>query len=99
MKLKRALMLSAALLGAAPASGFAMCYIVYDAQSRIVYRNTITPVDLSGAIAQAVRTKFPGGQMVIVDDNGGCAPVDPGAPFDPFTGAAVERMAGYDARK
>lgn len=97
--MKRALMLSAVLLGGLPTYGSAMCYIVYDAQSRIVYRNTLTPVDLSGPITPALRAKFPGGQMVIMDDNTGCSPIDPSAPFDPFTGAATERMAGYDARK
>lgn len=97
--MKRALMLFAVLLGGIPASGSAMCYIVYDARSRIVYRNTITPVDLSGQIMAAMKQKFPGAQLVILDDMTGCTPVDPGAPFDPFTGAAAERMTGYDARK
>ena len=97
--MKRALMLSAVLLGGMPSYGAAMCYVVYDAQSRIIYRNTTTPVDLSGPISQAVKAKFPGGQMVIVDDNSGCSPIDPSAPFDPFTGAAAERMAGYEPRK
>jgi hypothetical protein len=97
--MKRALMLSAALLAGVPSYGAAMCYIVYDAQSRIIYRNTLTPVDLTGPISQAVRAKFPGAQMVIMDDMSGCTPIDPGAPFDPFTGAATERVAGYDARK
>ena len=97
--MKRALMFSAVLLGGMPTYGSAMCYIVYDAQSRIVYRNTLTPIDLSGPIAPALKQKFPGAQMVIMDDNTGCTPIDPTAPFDPFTGAAAERMAGYDARK
>ncbi len=97
--MKRALMLAAVLLGGMPAYGSAMCYIVYDAQSRIIYRNTTTPVDLSGPISQAVRAKFASAQMVIVDDNSGCSAIDPSAPFDPFTGAAAERMAGYEPRK
>jgi len=97
--MKRALMFLAVLLGGMPTYGSAMCYIVYDAQSRIVYRNTSTPIDLSGPITPALRAKFPGGQLVITDDMTGCTPIDPSAPFDPFTGAAVERMAGYDARK
>jgi len=97
--MKRALMFLAVLLGGMPMYASAMCYIVYDAQSRIVYRNTSTPIDLSGPITPALRAKFPGGQLVITDDMTGCTPIDPSAPFDPFTGAAVERMAGYDARK
>lgn len=97
--MKRALMLSAVLLGGMPTYGSAMCYIVYDAQSRIVYRNTTTPIDLSGPITPALRAKFPGSLLVIMDDMTGCTPVDPSAPFDPFTGAAVERMQGYEARK
>jgi len=97
--MKRALMLAAVLLGGMPTYGSAMCYIVYDAQTRIIYRNTTTPVDLSGPISQAVRAKFPGAQMIIMDDIIGCSPIDPGAPFDPFTGAATERMAGYEPRK
>ncbi len=97
--MKRALLLAAALLGGMPSYAAAMCYIVYDAQSRIIYRNTTTPIDLSGPITPALRAKFPGSQMVIMLDNTGCSPVDPGAPFDPFTGAAAERMAGYDAKK
>jgi hypothetical protein len=95
--MKRALMLSAALLAGIPSPGAAMCYIVYDAQSRIIYRNTLTPVDLTGPISKAVQTKFPGAQLVIMDDISGCTPIDPSAPFDPFTGAATERVAGYDA--
>jgi hypothetical protein len=97
--MKRALMLAAALLAGMPGHAAAMCYVVYDAQSRIIYRNTMTPVDLSGPVTQAVRAKFPGAQMVIMLDNSGCSPIDPSAPFDPFTGAATERMAGYDAKK
>ena len=97
--MKRVLMLSAVLLGAMPTYGAAMCYIVYDAQSRIVYRNTTTPIDLSGQITPALRAKFPGSLLVITDDMTGCSPIDPSAPFDPFTGAAVERMTGYEPRK
>jgi hypothetical protein len=97
--MKRALMLSAVLLGGMPTYGSAMCYVVYDAQSRIIYRNTTTPVDLSGPISQAVKAKFPGAQMIIMDDLSGCSPIDPSAPFDPFTGAAAERMAGYEPPK
>jgi len=97
--MKRALMLSAVLLGGMPTYGSAMCYIVYDAQSRIVYRAPYTPINLSGPITPALRAKFPGGHMVIADDTTGCTLIDPSAPFDPFTGAATERMAGYDARK
>jgi hypothetical protein len=87
------------LLAGLPVTGSAMCYVVYDTQSRIVYRNTTTPVDLSGQISQAIRSKFPGAQLVIMDDMTGCSPIDPSAPFDPFTGAAVERLAGYEPRK
>jgi hypothetical protein len=97
--MKRALMLAAVLLGGIPVAGSAMCYVVYDAQSRIIYRNTITPVDLSGTVTQAMRARFVGAQLVIMDDMTGCSPIDPGAPFDPFTGAAAERVAGSEPRK
>jgi hypothetical protein len=97
--MKRALMLAAVLLGGIPVAASAMCYVVYDVQSRIIYRNTITPVDLSGTVTQAMRARFAGAQLVIMDDMTGCSPIDPGAPFDPFTGAAAERMAGYEPRK
>jgi hypothetical protein len=97
--MKRALMLAALLLGGLPVAGSAMCYIVYDAQSRIIYRNTVTPVDLSRTVTQAMKARFAGAQLVIMDDMTGCSPIDPSAPFDPFTGAAAERMAGYEPRK
>jgi hypothetical protein len=69
----------------------AMCYVVYDAQSRIVYRGAQTPVDLSGTVTAAMRGKFPGGQLVISNDMRLCTPIEPTSPVDPFTGAAVER--------
>jgi hypothetical protein len=96
--MKRALLPLVLLLGL-PAYAGATCYTVYDAQNRIVFRAPYTPVDLTGPVASAVRAKFPGGHLVISDEDQRCTLIEPSAPVDPMTGAAVERVAGYDAKK
>jgi hypothetical protein len=96
--MKRAI-LPLLLLGGLPAYAGATCYTVYDPQNRIVFRAPYTPVDLSGPITAAVRAKFPGGHMVISDEDLRCTLIEPNAPFDPFTGAVSERMPGYEAKK
>ncbi len=96
--MKRVLLPLVLLMGL-PAYADAVCYTVYDAQNRIVFRAPYTPVDLSGPIAAAVKAVFPGGHMVISDEDARCTLIDPSAPFDPRTGAVTEAVAGYAQKK
>jgi hypothetical protein len=97
--MKRATLAMVLLIGSLPAPAAAMCYTVYDAQNRIIYRAPYTPVDLSQSVTSAMKAKFAGAQLVISDDDTRCTLIEPSAPFDPFTGAAAERLPGYDAKK
>ncbi|HEY2559715.1 MAG TPA: hypothetical protein VGI48_08420 [Caldimonas sp.] len=50
----------------------ANCYSVYDAQNRLTFQSTVSPVDLSTRISQAMRERFPGGYLIIVPDDADC---------------------------
>jgi hypothetical protein len=72
---------------AAPA--WAECYTVLQ-RGLIVYRGELTPIDLAGPIHASLQKRFPGGQLVISDDNRTCTYIDPSSPVNPLTGAAAE---------
>jgi hypothetical protein len=91
--MKRPLTLLLAALVSSPA--WAECYTVYDRANRIVYRETRTPIDLSGPIGAAMRAWYPGGHLVIGGDPRGCTLIDPSAPVDPMTGAAARPAATF----
>jgi hypothetical protein len=54
-----------------PLHASAVCFTVYEGD-RIVYRDTTTPINLSGPISDAMRTAFPGGRLVINPENDHC---------------------------
>jgi len=65
-------LLVAAAAGAVPAMASASCYFVYSAKNELVYRSTLSPVDLSKPISEGLRGRFAGGHMVMIPDESGC---------------------------
>ena len=59
------------LAGLLPPPALAVCFTVFDGD-RIVYRNLETPVDLSEPISDAMRDKYPRGQLIISPDDENC---------------------------
>jgi hypothetical protein len=62
----------AMLLALPSVANAANCYSVYDAQNRLAFQSTVSPVDLSERISQAMRERFPGGYLIIVPDDADC---------------------------
>lgn len=46
----------------------AMCYSVFDASDKLIFRSTKSPVSLSGSTSAAVQQRFPGGHMTMFDE-------------------------------
>ena len=65
-------LLAVAAAGALPAAASASCYFVYSAKNELVYRSTISPVDLSRPISESLRGRFAGGHLVMIPDETGC---------------------------
>lgn len=74
-----------------PSPASAMCFTIYDRANWIIYRSTMPPIDLSGSISQAMRAKFPGGQLVIANDMRLCTDIDPVTKVNPLAGEAIAR--------
>jgi hypothetical protein len=69
------LMIAAALALSACAADAATCYVLFDRYDNVVYRNTVSPIDLSdqGAAARAALRQR--GEYLLVMDSDRCAPV------------------------
>jgi len=65
-------LLVAASAGALPAAASASCYFVYSAKNELIYRSTVSPVDLSRPISDGLRGRFGGGHLVMIPDEVGC---------------------------
>ena len=89
--MKKAAILLLLALGWLPAAASALCFTIYDRTSWIIYRSTLPPIDLSGSISQAMRAKFPGGQLVISNDMRLCTNIDPVTKVNPLAGEAIAR--------
>lgn len=61
--------LAAALV---PVTASASCFFIYGPKNELVYRSTITPVDLSRPISDSMRGRFSGGHLVMIPDETGC---------------------------
>ena len=61
--------LAAALV---PGTASASCFFVYGPKNDLIYRSTITPVDLSRPISESMRGRFSGGHLVMIPDETGC---------------------------
>jgi len=85
--MKRALIILAVVPTALAAPAWAECYTVVQ-RGLIVYRSTLTPIDLAGPIHTPLQKRFPGGQLVIGGDDKMCTYIDPALPVNPNTGAA-----------
>jgi len=65
-------LLTVALAGALPAAASASCFFVYSAKNELIYRSTISPVDLSRPISESLRGRFAGGHLVMIPEEDGC---------------------------
>lgn len=72
-------------LAALPTAAAANCYSVYDAQNRLVFQSTVTPIDLSGRISQTMRQSFPGTFLIMLPDDADCREMRTGAVVTRFT--------------
>jgi hypothetical protein len=70
----KSLLAFATLVAAAawPVTASASCFFVYGASNQLVYRSTVTPVDLSKPISEGLRRHFSGGHLVMIPDETGC---------------------------
>lgn len=59
-------------LAAVPGLASANCYFVYSAQNQLVYRSTLSPVDLSRPISEGMRGRFAGDHLTMIPDESGC---------------------------
>ncbi len=67
--------LAICLLVAVPVLAEANCYSVYDARNVLTFQSTLTPIDLSLRIGDAVQTRFPGAFLVMIPDESSCREV------------------------
>ncbi|HUP06080.1 MAG TPA: hypothetical protein VMU47_02945 [Caldimonas sp.] len=65
---------AATLALAAPWAG-ATCYTVYAPNGELVYRSSVSPVDLSQPLSRGLAARFPNHQLVMVDDDLNCVDV------------------------
>ena len=65
-------LLAVAAAGTLPAAASASCFFVYSAKNELVYRSTISPVDLSRPISDGLRGRFSGGHLVMIPEEAGC---------------------------
>ena len=65
-------LLAVAAAGTLPAAASAGCFFVYSAKNELVYRSTVSPVDLSRPISEGLRGRFSGGHLVMIPDETGC---------------------------
>jgi hypothetical protein len=74
MDMTKALIGLLATLAAAlvPVTASASCFFVYGPKNELIYRSTITPVDLSRPISEGMRGRFSGGHLVMIPDETGC---------------------------
>lgn len=77
MNLRKPLLMSfLAMAASLPAHA---CYTVYDAASRVLYRSTQAPVDMSRPLHDTLPQRFPGGHLVF-DTASSCEAVVPEGP-------------------
>ena len=60
-------LLLCSLLGSASMQA-AACYTVYDPSDRVVYHESVPPVDMSRPLHETLPTRFPGGHMIFDTD-------------------------------
>jgi hypothetical protein len=79
-----------------PSLASANCYSIYDAKNQLAFQSTIAPVDLSTRISDSMRTRFPGGHLVMVPDDSACREYRTGPMVSPRFEAG--NAAGTEAR-
>jgi hypothetical protein len=85
--MKRTWLTAALLLGSLPGSAAALCYTVYGANQLVMWRGTQAPIDLSKPIHEGMRSAFPPGSfLVIEEETRSCTPIGPPDFFGPMPG-------------
>lgn len=74
--MKRILALIVLLAGWLPLSAAAVCFTILEG-NQIVYRDFASPIDLSGSISDAMRDKYPRGQLIIAPEDDLCTLITP----------------------
>src|SRR4051812_36821328 len=60
------------LLAMMPAIVSASCYSIYDTTDAVVYRSSLTPIDLSQPISQEMARRFPAGHRLLITEDMPC---------------------------
>jgi len=66
-----------------PSIASANCYSIYDAKNRLAFQSTIAPVDLSTRISDGMRSRFPGGHLIMIPDDSDCREYRTGPTLSP----------------
>ncbi len=61
-----------AAAAALPMAAEATCFYIYNAKNELVYRSTLSPVDLSRPISAGLRGRYEGGHLTMVPSNDDC---------------------------
>jgi hypothetical protein len=85
-------LLSLAVL-ALPSVASANCYSIYDVKNRLAFQSTISPVDLSTRISDQMRSRFPGGHLIMIPDDSDCREYRTGPTLSPRFDAGGARGA------
>jgi hypothetical protein len=59
-------------LAGLPSVASASCFYVFSAQNQLVYRSTISPIDLSRPISEGLKGPYSGGHLTMTPDETGC---------------------------
>jgi hypothetical protein len=76
-------------LGALPPSALGFCYTVIDRSNTVVWRGTVSPIDLSRSVSDGMRRVFPPGHMLVISEEAqSCAPIGPQEIFGGMPGVS-----------
>jgi hypothetical protein len=89
-------LLLCSLLGSASMQA-AACYTVYDPSDRVVYHESIPPVDMSRPLHETVPVRFPGGHMIF-DTDTDCAHIIVTATSSPSFRLLTDQQTALDMK-
>ncbi len=76
-------------LGALPLPTLGFCYTVIDRNNAVVWRSTVSPIDLSRSVSDGMRRVFPPGHMLVIsEETQSCAPIGPQEIFGGMAGVS-----------
>lgn len=87
-------------VAALPGLAQANCYSIYDAKNQLAFQSTVAPIDLSTRISQAMRSRYPGGYLIMIPDDADCRELRTGATVSPRfdAGSAAGSEASAEQR-